>query len=85
MRLMVRIPEDVYDDQIRVEVFAQAKVVGFKYRVKLPILDADVPERDERFLIDGYTPDLQEFTPLMLSEDPEEASDAIGILPGGTS
>ena len=63
LRLMIKIPEDVYDDQIKVDVFAEAKVVGFKYRVRLPILDADVPERDERFLIDGYTPDLQEFTP----------------------
>lgn len=61
LRLIV--PEDVYDDQIDVKVFAEIKVSGFKYRVKLPILDVDVPERPERLSIDGYTPDLQEFIP----------------------
>ncbi len=63
LRLLMNIPEDVYDDQIDVKVLAEIKVSGFKYRVKLPILDVDVPERPERLSIDGYTPDLQEFTP----------------------
>jgi len=63
LRLLIKIPEDVYDDQIDVKVLAEIKVKGFKYRVKLPILDVDVPERPKRLNIDGYTPDLQEFTP----------------------
>ena len=63
LRLAMNIPEDVYDDQIDVQVLAEIKVKGFKYRVRLPILDVDIPERPERFSIDGYTPDLQTFIP----------------------
>ena len=63
LRLLMRIPEDVYDDKIDVKAFAEIKVKGFKYRVKLPILDVDIPERPERLSIDGYTPDLQTFIP----------------------
>ena len=59
LRLLINVPEDVYDEQMKVKVLAEIKVKGFKYQVKLPILDIDVPKRPERLNIEGYTPDLQ--------------------------
>jgi hypothetical protein len=63
LRLLVKIPEDVYDEQMKLRVLAYVKIKGFKYKVELPITDIDVPKKSERLSISGYTPDLQEFTP----------------------
>ncbi len=61
--LMMDIPEDVYDGQIDVKLFANVEAQGIKYRARVPQVVANVPERSERLAIDGYTPDLQRGIP----------------------
>ena len=63
LALLMDVPEGVYQGQMDVKVFASVEADGFKYRVRLPQVIGFAPERSERFAIDGYTPDLQEFTP----------------------
>ena len=61
--LLIDVSDDVYEEQMDVKLSASAKVEGFKYRVGLPQVIVDIPARSERLAIDGYTPDLQKFTP----------------------
>jgi hypothetical protein len=63
LRLLIIVPEEAYKEKINVRTEARAKIRGFRYKVDLPVAYITVPKKSDRLTINGYTPDLQEFTP----------------------
>jgi hypothetical protein len=63
LALGILIPEDVYQEKMRVRAEARAKIMGIRYKVDLPATYITIPKKSDRASIPGYTPNLQQFTP----------------------
>lgn len=63
LALGIWIPEDVYQEKMKVRAEARAKIMGIRYKVDLPATYITIPKKSDRASIPGYQPDLQRFTP----------------------